>query len=46
MVLSTNVIHINLFFVSEVLMGAAAKGLLRTLGLLKGKYHADILYIA
>ena len=46
MILSTNVIHINLFFVSEVLMGAASKGLLRTLGLSKGKYYTDILYIA
>ena len=46
MVLSNNVIHFNLFFVSEVLMGAAAKGLPRTLGLSKGKYYTNILYIA
>ena len=46
MLLSSNVIHINLFFVSEVLMGAAAKGLPRTLGSSKGKCYTNILYIA
>ena len=46
MLLSSNVIHFNLFFVSEVLMGAAAKGLPRTLGSSKGKYYTNILYIA